>query len=445
MAEDYNDLYNEARQNGSYGNFEAAAGNYERAADVAAREFGPEDERLLDSLSRLGYCRYRLGELVKAEQSYKEALTLIERFHNDAYPDRLASILWALAVLMSDAQRYTEAEQYYKRSMAVSETWAGPTDRFVADCLWGLSKCLTNSGRGLEAESAIKRAISIYESLPDDCRDYLATNHANLGALIFKRNDYEGALHHLVRAFALRADLNGADLAEASDDVRKYASASFERYYDDATFALVEKIVFVCLKQHKYSLAEKYLHQSLSAAYRLFGYDDMQTLAILLESAACYNSQNKYEKTVAILQKPLSILRQVPLERDFSPPALRVAVAFEMSLALIALKRKKEAKEHLNWLLKVHRDDRLSLDNIYAESNMRLGLILEEECQYKKARKHFEDALFSRQKIYGPEHKMVAEAMLNLARCFEYMRLHDEASRLSQKAGQMIRDLRNRA
>ena len=129
MAEDYNDLYNEARQNGSYGNFEAAAGNYERAADVAAREFGPEDERLLDSLSRLGYCRYRLGELVKAEQSYKEALTLIERFHNDAYPDRLASILWALAVLMSDAQRYSEAEQYYKRSMAVSETWAGPTDR----------------------------------------------------------------------------------------------------------------------------------------------------------------------------------------------------------------------------------------------------------------------------------------------------------------------------
>ncbi len=129
----------------------------------------------------------------------------MEKFHKSKHPDRFASILWALAVLLCDNKRYDESEEYFLRSMAVSESWSGPNDRFVADCLWGLSKCLTGAGKFDQAESAILQAISIYESLSrsENVDEFLCTNYNNLGTLLLQRGKLEGSIKHLKKAIKL--------------------------------------------------------------------------------------------------------------------------------------------------------------------------------------------------------------------------------------------------
>lgn len=414
-------VYAKARESGTYGDYATAAHEYEQAAFVA-RSFGESDARLFETLSRLAYCRYRLGELSQAEQSYLEALQLLERFHAQTHPERLASVLWALAVLLSDLLRYDEAEQYFRRSMDVSETWAGPKDRFVADCLWGLSKCLTNSGKLLEAEHAIKRAIAIYETLPENCDEYLSTNYGNLGALNLQRGNFGDAVEFLTKAVNLRRRLAGE--------------------MDAGLISLTSKLALALMQLKRLKEAEKYLRLALKITTAVYGDTDIETARKQIALGNCLNGLAKYDAAEKMLQKALKVVRLQTVD-----PALTAACLYELVTTYQKTNEKARVKPVLEELLNLYNQPSVKLPrhSLYADAQLKLGALYEESCAFKKAKACYEAALRARESVFGQEHKLIAECLMRLGGCLSKMSQHSEAQEHFRKADAMLNDLKKRA
>lgn len=414
-------VYAKARESGTFGDFATAAHEYEQAAFVA-RSFGESDARLFETLSRLAYCRYRLGDLSQAEASYLEALQLLERFHAQTHPERLASVLWALAVLLSDLLRYDEAEKYFRRSMDVSESWAGPSDRFVADCLWGLSKCLTSNGKLLEAETAIKRAVAIYETLPENCDEYLSTNYANLGALNLQRSNFEGAVDALVKAVTYRRKLAGE--------------------MDAGLISLSSKLALALMQLKRLKEAEKYLRLALKISTSTYGPKNIETARKYIALGNCLNGLGKYDQAEKMLSKAIVVVRE-----QMADPALSAACLYELTTCYQKLNEKAKGKKALEELsdLYVQPNIKLPKHSLYADAQLKLGNIYEEACLFKKARICYQSALTARESVFGQEHKLVAECLMRIAGCMTKMSQHADAQELYRKAETMLADLKKRA
>lgn len=415
----FDTLLARARENGTYGNYAEAATDYAQAAFVA-REFGESDERLFETLSRLAYCRYRLGDLRSAEATYREALNLIERFHKETHPERLASILWALAVLYSDSLRFEDAENYFLRSMDVTEAWAGPNDRFIADCLWGLSKCLTSTGKLTEAQQAIKKAITIYESLPDNCDEYLCTNYGNLGNLELQTAKLEDAAKHLTRAIELRLRIAGE--------------------VDIALIGLTSKLSLALIQLGKHKEAEKYLKMALKVTNANFGEKSLESARKMIALGNCLNHQNKFARAEKILSKAAAIVRKERLE-----PAIAAACLYELNTSLQKLSEKARTRAVLEELSELYERTNLPRAALYAEARLKLGAIYEEACLFKKARVCYETALEARQSVFGDEHKLVAECLMRLSGCLHKLNDYKTAIDYQRQAETMLSDLKHRA
>ncbi|MBK9622280.1 MAG: tetratricopeptide repeat protein [Candidatus Obscuribacter sp.] len=419
----YDCVYARAKESGTFGDFERAASEYRAATDVA-RSFGLEDERLFDSLSRLAYCHYRLGDMQQAEVAYREALELMERFHKSKHPDRFASILWAMAVLLSDSKRFNEAEEYFKRSMAVSESWSGPKDRFVADCLWGLSKCLTGAGKINEAEEAIKNAIAIYQGLDENVDDFLATNYINLGSLQMQRGKINDAIESLTHALTLRERIAGK--------------------YDATVMSVQGKLAMAYMQIKNYSEAFRLLKKSLKITENIFGIMSPEAARKQVVMGDCLACQNKNELAVKVLERAKKIIESDPENFD---PTLMSACLFELTTGYQRLKDDRNTKLSLEEL--VHLFDKnsppLNRGGLYADSLIRLAAIYDKQCLFKKARPLYEEALQIRERIYGNEHKLVAEVLMRLGTCQGKMSLGNLANENIKKAESMLADLKKRA
>lgn len=409
------------RENGTYGNYAEAATDYAEAAYVA-REFGEADERLFDALSRLAYCRYRLGDLRSAEETYREALSLLERFHKESHPERLASVLWALAVLYSDSLRFEDAENYFHRSMDVTEAWAGPNDRFIADCLWGLSKCLTSTGKLSEAQQAIKKAIAIYESLPDNCDEYLCTNYGNLGNLELQMAKLEDAVKHLSKAIELRQRLAGE--------------------VDLALIGLTSKMSLALIQLNRHKEAEKYLKLALKVSNANFGEKSLESARKMIALGNCLNHEKKYAQAEKLLSKAAAVVRQQNLE-----PAITAACLYELNTSLSNQKvtDKSRIRAVLEELSLLYERSNLPRQALYAEARLKLGNIYEDACLFKKARTCYESALEARQTVFGKEHKLIAECLMRLSGCRHKLGEYKDAMELQRQAENMLNDLKHRA
>jgi tetratricopeptide (TPR) repeat protein len=331
-------------------------------------------------------------------------------------------VLWSLAVLLSDLLRYDESEKYFRRSMDVSESWAGPKDRFVADCLWGLSKCLTNNGKFLEAESAIKRAIAIYETLPENCDEYLCTNYANLGALHLQRGSFESACQHLTKAVTMRRSLAG-DM-------------------DAGLISLTSKLALALMQLKRLKEAEKYLRMSLKISLAIYGDKDLESARKYIALGNCLNGLAKYPQAEKALTKAIVVVRA-----QTTDPALTAACLYELSTSYQKLNEKAKMKKVLEELAELYSQPHTKLPKhtLYADAQLKLGAMYEEACLFKKARVCYEGALTARESVFGQEHKLVAECLMRLGGCLTKMSQHGEAQELYRKAETMLADLKKRA
>jgi tetratricopeptide (TPR) repeat protein len=109
----------------------------------------------------------------EAEELYKRALAVREQALGASHPD-VGQTLHNLALVYWTQGRYSEAEGLYKRALAIREKALGANHRDVGQTLNNLALVYLDQGKYAEAEVLFKRALAIRETA-------LGANHRDVG------------------------------------------------------------------------------------------------------------------------------------------------------------------------------------------------------------------------------------------------------------------------
>jgi tetratricopeptide (TPR) repeat protein len=125
--------------------------------------------------------------------------------------------------------------------------------------------------------------------------------------------------------------------------------------------------------------------------------------------------------------------------------SLRAACLFELTGCYEQAEEKRKHKTALEELVILYETSNLPRASLYADSLIKLGVVYDNACQYKKAKECFEKALRAREALFGTEHKLVAECLMRISNCLSRMSKHKEASEMQMRAENMLSILKHRA
>lgn len=186
--------------------------------DAALREaesFGPHDRRLAITLSWVAANHQAQGRLAEAENHFRRALAIREATDG---PDHfeVSRILNSIAVNYARQGRFAEAEPLWTRAIAIAEKTYGPDHLSVATGLNSLGHLKYQQGRYAEAEALHLRALAIREKARGPEHALLVADLGGLAALYFKTGDFAKAESFSTRLLTLREKLLGPDHADVA-------------------------------------------------------------------------------------------------------------------------------------------------------------------------------------------------------------------------------------
>lgn len=164
-----------------------------------------------EALNNLGLIAYQRGQLDRAEELHRHALTIRRKFAA-AGPEaelEVARSLKNLGTVAEERGELTAAEQLYQQSLAIRERLApgGSASAEVAGVLEALGNVAADRGRVFAAEAFYKRALAIQEKLSPAGRESVevAGILLSLGNIAFDRGDWDAAHDYFEHCRRIRA------------------------------------------------------------------------------------------------------------------------------------------------------------------------------------------------------------------------------------------------
>ena len=98
-----------------------------QVVDLTAQEFGPDGEPMIVPLTNLATTQVEIGDLTAAEENYKIAIALVEKYHGLLSP-RLINPLIGLGGVYNRLERYAPAVDTFSRALRVNHVEKGFTN-----------------------------------------------------------------------------------------------------------------------------------------------------------------------------------------------------------------------------------------------------------------------------------------------------------------------------
>lgn len=256
------------------------------------------------------YC-YEQAQYADAEQLYKRSLAIDEK---SLGPDHIevASSLNNLAELYRTQGKYTEAEPLYKRALALREKILKLDHPSVAQSLNNLALLYDNQGNYTKAEPLYKRSLAIREKvLEPDHRDMAFTLN-NLGMLYYSQNNYKEAERLLKRAVAIFEKALGPDHPNVAASLNNLAGLYRGQGKNGAAVTLYKK--------------------SLAIREKVLGLDHPAVAESLNNLATFYYVQGKYDAAELLFKRAL-----MTLEKTLGPNHYNVATSLRNYAALLRM------------------------------------------------------------------------------------------------------------
>lgn len=137
------------------GKGEEAESLYLRATGIRETVLGSHDPIVLDGLSRLARLYDRLGQYSRAETICERVVAGWEKSRLAAEKTMLAQSLNELATIYAAQRKYRQAEQTYRRSLAIVESTFGPDHCHAVDLLERVAELVISGDRDkLKKESS---------------------------------------------------------------------------------------------------------------------------------------------------------------------------------------------------------------------------------------------------------------------------------------------------
>jgi tetratricopeptide (TPR) repeat protein len=288
------------------GKYHESANAYRKAAALR-----PDDATILNNLA---LSLTEAGSYAEAEPLHKRALTIREKTLGVDGPN-VATSLNNLALLYNYQGKYTEAEPLHKRALAIYEKTLGVEHPKVAQSLSNLAVVYRNQGKYTEAEPLHKRALAIKEKTLGIEHPSVATSLNNLALLYDSQEKYAEAEPLYKRALAIyekalrvehpKAATTLSNLALLYDSQEKYAEA--EPLYKRA-LAIYEKTLGVehpdvaislhnlgllYVGQGKYTQAEPLYKRALAISEKVLGPNHPDVAQILEDYAVLLRKLNR--------------------------------------------------------------------------------------------------------------------------------------------------------
>jgi tetratricopeptide (TPR) repeat protein len=167
----------------------------------------PTDPGVGDLFNDLGSLYESQNHPDAAAQNYQKALTIYEKKlpKNDT---RTYLARRNLGAMLSERDKYPEAEKLFKESLADEEKIFGPDDLSVARDLALLAGVYNNSGRYQEAQQLYERSLKIQEKQPADNLDMRAQTLENYSLVLNNRDLYVDAQIAELKATEIRQKLD---------------------------------------------------------------------------------------------------------------------------------------------------------------------------------------------------------------------------------------------
>ncbi len=178
-------------------------------AMVADQEKRPPSRDLAGALNNLAEVYSGMGRDDEAEQLYKRVLAVMEKTGAINSAD-MAPELTNLAAIYERQSRYAEAEPLFKRALALREKARPPGHPDIGQSLNNLATLYEKQDRHGDSEPLFKRALAIYQKIPGAERA-IATLLNNLGQVYKAEGRYADAEPVIKQSLAIREKVLGRD------------------------------------------------------------------------------------------------------------------------------------------------------------------------------------------------------------------------------------------
>jgi tetratricopeptide (TPR) repeat protein len=228
-------------------------------------------------LNQAGLYLCERGPLAEAEQFYKRALALYEKAQGPHHP-YAAAILNNLATLYLRQGRYGKAEPFllckpfYQRALALYEKAQEPDHPYAA-ILNNLAALYLSQGRYGKAEPLLRRTLAIWEMAVGPDHPHVATSLNNLAVLFDNQGEYAKAQPLYRRALTICEKALGPDHPQVATTLHNLAG--------------------VYCNQGQYTEAEPLHRRALAIYEKAFGPDHPSVATSLYNLADIYSSQGR--------------------------------------------------------------------------------------------------------------------------------------------------------
>jgi CHAT domain-containing protein/tetratricopeptide (TPR) repeat protein len=306
--------------------------------------------------------------------------------------------------------KYSEAEELYKRELAISEQALGADHSYVGQILNNLALVYRDQGKYGDAEGPLKRALTIREKALGTSHPDVGQTLTNLASVYREQGKYFEAEGFYARALAITENARGAN-------------------HPDVAWTLTN-LGILYWTQGRYRDAEALHKRALAIREQVFGESHRDVAGTLNNLALVYQSQGRYGEAEGLYKRALAIM-----EKALGPSHPNVAL-YVNNLALVYQDQGKDGEaEGLLKRALVIREQALGASHPSVGQTLNnLANLYRDQGKYTEAEGLYKRALAVREQVLGESHKDVATSLANLANLYRDQGRYGEAEELYKRA-----------
>ncbi|MBX7221781.1 MAG: CHAT domain-containing protein [Blastocatellia bacterium] len=385
---------------------------YQRSLTIREKILGPthlETGRSLNHLARLAWEKFDYG---KAEILFQRSLAITEQALGPDHPDLAASLLEVAERYYTIAD-FVRAEPLFNRVLAIRERSLGPEHGETAQVLSSLAFLYKAKGEFQRSEACFQRAMAIWEKTSGDTSLEDADRLSRLAELCWENFDYNKAEALFQRSLAIREQALGPDHPDLATCFQQRAIT----YYNQGNFAK----------------AELYYQRALAIRQKAFGFEHPDVASSLHDLANLYLTKGDVIDAEPLLQQAL-----IATEKSLGPDHPVMAYVLNHLGRLYDVKGELDRAEPYFERALAIREKALPPDHVdMADSYTFLGCHYRTKGDYAKAEPYFERALAIREKAVGSENLWIAFSLQNLATLYQLKGDFSKAELLFKRALQV--------
>ena len=279
----------------------------------------------------------------------------------------------ALARALDAQEKYKEATEYYRKALAMAEKDSGPDTIAISQA--NLASSLSGQGKYTEARTLLNAALKTAEKNRGLKSPLTATCYSNLAALAINEDQYAEAETLLNKALSIHEQVLGPECSSAAFDLIKLMS--------------------VYRNQGQYTKAQETGERAIAIFKKTLGPDAIETAKAMSQLADLYNNQLRFDDAKKLADEVVRIMSE-RLGADSIEYGIGLLLTAEVDNA------KHKTTDAISTMQKAE-------EILTANKNSEAGLIArvdEELSEYLQADKKFAEAERSMKKCIGIREKL---------------------------------------